>query len=49
MKEKDAQQQIKKGFFARIIDKLDKRMQEKAKVKSCCGGENKPGKKSCCS
>ena len=49
MTEKDTQQQIKKGFFAKIIDKLDKRMQEKSKAKSCCNSENKSGQKSCCS
>ena len=43
------QKKVRKGFFARMVDKLDKKMQEKAKTKSCCGGEDKPGKKSCCS
>ena len=40
---------IKRGFFARIIDKLDKKMQEKAKSRSCCSREVKASKKSCCS
>ncbi|MDD5561655.1 MAG: hypothetical protein PHT50_05985 [Candidatus Omnitrophica bacterium] len=39
----------KKGLFARMIDRLDKKMQEKAKTKSCCCNEKKAGKKSCCS
>jgi hypothetical protein len=39
----------KKGFFARLIAKLDKKMQEKAKSQSCCCSENKSEKKSCCS
>lgn len=49
MKEKDNQKQVKKGFFARIIDRLDKKMQEKAKSSSCCSGQGNKGKNSCCS
>jgi len=49
MKDIAGQKEVKKGFFARLIDKLDKKMQEKAKANSCCGGENKSEKKSCCS
>jgi hypothetical protein len=49
MKNKDDQKQAKKGFFARIIDKLDKKMQEKAKSASCCSGQKNKGKNSCCS
>lgn len=48
MKDKTEQKKGKKGFFARMIDKLDKKMQEKAKAKSCCCGGDKPDK-SCCS
>lgn len=48
MKNTIGQEKLKRGFFARLIDKLDKKMQEKAKSKSCCGGEAKPDKKSCC-
>ena len=49
MKARVDQEKRRKGFFARMIDKMDKKMQEKAKAKSCCGGEDNPGKKSCCS
>ena len=42
----------KKGFFARLLDSLDKKMQEKAKSGSCCccsGSEpKKPENKGCC-
>lgn len=38
-----------KGFFAKLFDKLDKKMQEKAKSNPCCcKGDDKEGKKSCC-
>ncbi len=49
MKDRANPDKARKGFFARIIDKLDKKMQEKAKSKSCCCDENKSDKKSCCS
>ena len=49
MKDSTDQVKAKRGLFARIIDKLDKQMQEKAKSKSCCNAEDKSGKKSCCS
>ncbi len=49
MKDRTDQEKVKKGFFARMIDKLDKQMQEKAKAKPCCGGNDKSDKKSCCS
>ena len=48
MNELNDQKQVKKGFFARIIDKLDKLMQEKTKSASCCGGKGNKGKNSCC-
>ncbi|MDD5282140.1 MAG: hypothetical protein PHF69_05540 [Candidatus Omnitrophica bacterium] len=48
MKDLTDQGKIKKGFFARMIDKLDKKMQEKSKSKSCCN-DGKSDKKSCCS
>ncbi len=37
----------KKGFFAKIIESLDKKLEEKAKNKntsSCCGGSCEPNK-----
>ena len=49
MEEKVKEKQ-KKGFFARLLDKLDKKMEEKAKSGSCCcKGDDSEGKKSCCS
>jgi len=50
MEGKSEEQKPKKGFFARIFDKLDKKMEEKAKSGSCCGkGDDRKEKKSCCS
>jgi hypothetical protein len=49
MKVQTGQKEVKKGFWARLIDKLDKKMQEKAKAESCCGGAGKAEKRSCCS
>jgi len=31
----------RKGFFKKIVDKLDKRLKEKSKTCCCCGEENK--------
>lgn len=40
----------KKGFFSRIFDKLDKKMEAKAKgQKPCCCGPADDNKNSCCS
>ncbi|MCA9395060.1 MAG: hypothetical protein KC900_12720 [Candidatus Omnitrophica bacterium] len=36
----------KKGWFAGVLDKLDKKMEEKAKKSPCCGGDGKGS--SCC-
>ena len=39
----------KKGFLAKLIEKMDKKLEEKSKQKSCCCGTT--GKKdgnSCC-
>ncbi len=49
MKDKTEEKKTKKGFFSRMLEKLDKKMEEKAKSTSCCNGENNPGKNSCCS
>ena len=40
---------VKKGFFAKLIEKLDKKIEEKAKAKPCCGSDDKKEGKSCCS
>jgi len=39
----------KKSFFGRLIEKLDKRIEKKAKIKPCCDSKNKNKGKSCCS
>ena len=39
----------KKGFFGKMIEKLDKKMEEKANKTSCCGdGADKDKGSSCC-
>lgn len=38
----------KKGFFSKMIDKLDKKMEEKAKEAPCCGDSDKDDGSSCC-
>jgi len=39
----------KKGFFGKMIEKLDKKMEEKANKTSCCGDGTDKGKgPSCC-
>lgn len=37
----------KKGFFARLFERLDKKLEEKAKDSGCCSS-NKPKGGSCC-
>lgn len=32
----DVKKEEKKGFFARLMDKLDQKMEEKAKSGGCC-------------
>lgn len=38
----------RKGFFARFVEKIDKKMEEKTR-KSPCSYSPKDGNKSCCS
>ena len=38
----------KKGFFARMMDKLDKKMEAKMKEKPCCSDKEKGKEGSCC-
>ena len=40
---------VKKGFFARLLDKLDKKMEAKAKSSPCCCKTAQKKDKSCCS
>ena len=35
----------KKGFFKKLIDKLDKKLEDKSKQCSCCADGCKPKKK----
>ena len=46
---KDTNQADKKGFFGRLMERLDKKMEEKAKATPCCGSKDKDKGKSCCS
>jgi len=49
MKDKNQESKPAKGFFSRILDRLDKKMEEKAKSSSCCcKSSDKSGGKSCC-
>ena len=41
------QPEAKKGFWGKLIDKLDKKMQQKCDSQSCCG--SKQHEKKCCS
>jgi hypothetical protein len=36
-----------KQFFSKLVDKVDKKMEEKAKSQKCCCGDDS-GKDSCC-
>lgn len=39
----------KKGFFAKLIEKIDKKMEEKAKSSCCCKPKDDSKGDSCCS
>ena len=39
----------KKSFLGKLIEKLDKKMEQKAKEKPCCDKKTKGKGKSCCS
>lgn len=43
-----AKENKKKSFFARLFDRLDKKMEKKAKSQPCCKPSDKGGN-SCCS
>lgn len=47
--ENNAKEPKKKSFFARLFDKLDKKMKEKAKSNPCCCKPSDKGGGSCCS
>ena len=44
-----AKENKKKSFFGRLFDKLDKKLEEKAKSQPCCSKPSDKGGKSCCS
>jgi len=41
-------QEKKKGFFGKLLDKLDKKMEAKAQKSPCCGGGSNDGNGSSC-
>ena len=49
MKDKAEEKKTKKGFFSRMFEKLDKKMEEKSKSGSCCRKPSDKGGSSCCS
>ena len=46
----DQKKEVKKGFFATLLEKIDKAMEAKAGQSSCCcSGDKKDGQdKKCC-
>ena len=47
--ETGVKQEKKKGFLGRLMEKLDKKMEEKSRKTSCCsGGLDKNKGSSCC-
>ena len=48
MKNIETIKQDKEGFFSKIMDKLDKKLEEKAKKECSCNNDAKKGN-SCCS
>ncbi|MBP7654464.1 hypothetical protein KA977_13645 [Candidatus Dependentiae bacterium] len=48
-KNQEKESKEKKGFLSKIIDKFDKKLEEKSKLQSCCCcSKDKDNKKSCC-
>lgn len=50
MSEKEVKKEEKKGFWARLMDRLDKKMEEKAKAGGgcCCSGRREQSKDGKC-
>lgn len=48
MKEQKAEEK-KKGFFSKLIEKLDKKLEAKSKQSGCCCGPKNDKGDSCCS
>lgn len=47
VEQKTNKENKKKGFFSSLIEKLDKKMEEKSKKSPCCGSDKGKGS-SCC-
>jgi len=47
MTEQTCQKEKKKGFWKKLLDRIDDKMEEKSKAAPCCGSDNKQGS-SCC-
>ena len=48
MENKTPKEEKKKGFFAKLFEKLDKKLEDKAKKTGCCCGPKKESGDSCC-
>ncbi len=48
MNKEEKKQNKNKGFFTKLIDNLDKKMEKKSKKSSCCGKDDKGKGSSCC-
>ena len=46
-KQETIKEEKKKGIFGRMMEKLDKKFEEKSKKTSCCGSDKDEGS-SCC-
>jgi len=49
MKNETEKKKTKKGFFSRMFEKLDKKIEKKAKSQLCCCKPSDKGGSSCCS
>lgn len=49
MKDEREEKKTRKGFFSRMLDKFDKKMEEKVKSIGCCKSKDNSSKNSCCS
>jgi hypothetical protein len=48
MEEKQDKAEKKKGWFRELLEKLDKKMEEKARSGCCCGPKDPKKGSSCC-
>ena len=47
-KKEEKKTKSKKGFISKIMDKLDRKLEEQAKGASCCNNSNRDKGKPCC-